>query len=80
MNAILSMILEKRNGHYVHALEVNDVYELQSGIEALYSELIEGYSLDTFIDFITFMQLYCLDDSNDDEVYNFDIVNFIKSI
>ena len=80
MNAILGMISDNRKGMYVHALEVNDVYELQSAIESLYSELIEDYDLETFIDFITSMQLYCLDDQNDDQVYNFDITNFIKQI
>lgn len=80
MNAILSMILDKREGHYVHALEVSDVYELQSCIESLYNELIDEYSIDVFIDFITSMELYCLEDENEDEVYNFDIVSFIKSI
>ena len=80
MNAILEIILDNRQGHYVHALEVNDVHELQSAIESLYDELIEDFNLDIFIDFITTMQLYCLDDENDDEVYDFDIVNFIKNL
>jgi len=80
MNAILKTILDNRKGMYVHALEVNDVYELQSAIESLYDELIDDYSIDTFIDFIDTMQLYCLSDENENEVYNFDITNFIESI
>ena len=80
MNPILAMILEKRNGHYVHALEVNDVYELQSCIDSLYDELIDGYDVETFIDFITSMELYSLSDENEDEIYNFDITNYIINL
>lgn len=79
MNAILSMILEKRQGMYIHALEVNDVYELQSCIDTLYDELINDYDTETFIDFITSMELYCLD-PNDENVYNFDIINYINTL
>ena len=79
MNAILEMILEKRNGFYVHALEVSDVYELQSCIDALYDELINDYDEVTFIDFITSMELYCTDEENEEEVYNFNITDYITS-
>ena len=37
MNPILANILESRKGHYVHAIEANDVYELQSSIDSLYN-------------------------------------------
>jgi hypothetical protein len=80
MNAILTMILEKRNGHYIHTLEVSDVYELQSAIDSLYDELIDDYSIETFINFITSMELYCLEENNEDEVYNFDITNYINNL
>jgi len=79
MNAILEMIIDKRNGMYVHALEVNDVYELESAIESLYDELVEEYGINTFIDFITSTSIYCLD-PNDENVYNFNIVEFINNL
>lgn len=80
MNAILAMILESRKGMYIHALEVTDVWELQSCIDSLYDELIEDYDVETFIDFITSMELYCLEDENEDEVYSFDITNYINNL
>ena len=80
MNKILEMIIEKRNGIYVHALEVSDVYELQSCIDSLYDELIEEYDLETFIDFITTLELYCTDEANEEEVYDFNITDYINSL
>lgn len=80
MNAILEMIIDKRNGMYVHALEVNDVYELEIAIESLYDELVEEYGINTFIDFITSMSIYCLEDENENDVYNFNITDFINSL
>jgi hypothetical protein len=80
MNAILETILKDRNGMYVHALEINDVYELESCIDSLYDEFIEDYSKETFIDFITSMSLYCLDETNEDKVYDFNIIEYINNL
>ena len=79
MNPILANILESRKGHYVHAIEVNNIYELQSSIDSLYNELIEDYDINTFIDFITSMSIYCLDEDFEEEVYNFDIIEYINN-
>ncbi len=80
MNAILEMIIDKRNGFYIHGLEITDVYELQSATDSLYDELIEEYGIDTFIDFITSMSLYCTDEENEEEVYNFNITEYINNL
>ena len=80
MNAIIEMILENRKGMYVHALEVVNLYDLQSCIESLYAELVEDFDVDTFIDFITSMEIYCTEEENEDEVYDFNIEEFIKKI
>ena len=80
MNAIIEMILENRKGMYVHALEVVNLYDLQSCIESLYAELVEDFDVDTFIDFITSMEIYCTEEENEDEVYDFNIEEFIKNI
>ena len=80
INPILSKILESRKGHYVHNLEVNDVYELETVVESLYDELIEEYDINTFINFITSMQIYCLIEENENDVYNFDIENYINNL
>lgn len=80
MNKILEKVLEARNGHYVHALEVNDVYELQSCVDSLYDEFSSKYSSNEVNEFITSLQIYCLDDSNEDEVYNFNINEYLNEL
>ena len=80
INPILLKILENRRGHYVHALEVNDVYELEAIICSLYDEFIREYDINTFIDFMTSMQIYCLTEENENEVNNFDIQNYINNL
>jgi hypothetical protein len=80
MNAILETILSARKGMYCHALEVNDVYELQSVIDALYDEFINDYDVKTLIDFITSLELYCLCETNEGEVYNFSVEEYINSL
>lgn len=80
MNAILEIITENRNGHYCHALEVDDVYTLESAIECIYDEFIETQSKETIIEFFNTMDLYCLEDGNEDEIFNFNITDFINSL
>lgn len=80
MNAILEQVLTDRKGHYVHTLEVSDVYELKSAIDSLYDELIRDYDKEVVIDFITSMSLYCLVDENDSEVYDFNITEYINNL
>jgi hypothetical protein len=53
MNAILEQVLIDRKGHYVHALEVSDVYELESAIDSLYDELIRDYDKEVVIDLLS---------------------------
>ena len=80
-NKILEDILDKRKGLYVHALEVNDAYELECCIEQLTEEFINDYPITMIVDFITTMEIYYLGDDEDEErrVYNFDIMSCIKS-
>jgi type III secretory pathway component EscR len=80
MNAILNKIIEQRKGMYVHALEVSNVYELQSSIEQLYAEFIEEFSVEEIVEFFNSMELYCLIESEETEVYDFDITEYIKSL
>ena len=72
LNPILEQVLNDRNGHYVHAFEVNTVEDLQVIIESLCYEF-EEYDHVAIADFINSGELYCLDENNEDEVYNFDI-------
>lgn len=80
MNAILEKITENRNGFYVHAIEVNDVYELQNAIECIYNEFESTYDREMTIDFFNSMEIYCLDDSNSEEVHNFNITDYINNL
>ena len=78
MNKILENIYKNRS-NYCHALEVSNKYELISCIESLYDEFIIEYTLDELIDFFNTMSIYCLDEE-EEEVYNFDINNYLKEL
>ena len=80
MNPILETILESRKWHYVHALEVNDVYELESFLDNFYSEFILEFDIEIIIDFCTSLSIYCLEENNEEEVYDFNITNYLKSL
>lgn len=85
MNPIYKEILDARNGHYVHALEVSNVYELESILESLFNEYIDKYSIETLIEFCTTLGIYYFDDENENEVdenevYNFNVTEFLKSL
>jgi len=79
-NIIVNDILDKRKGHYCHALEVNDVYELQACIEALYDEFIRDYTVEAILVFFDTIELYCLNDINEEEVHSFNIKDYILSL
>ena len=66
--------------NYCHALEVNDVYELQNFIESLVNEFVHVYSDQDIIEFFETIELYCLNDENENEVYNFDILNYVNEL
>lgn len=85
MNPIFQEILEARNGHYIHAVEVSNVYELKSILEALYDEYIDKYNIEIIIDFCNTLSIYYFDDENENEVdenevYNFNVTEFLKSL
>lgn len=85
MNPIYQEILDARNGHYIHALEVSNVYELESILESLFNEYIDKYSIETIIDFCTTLSIYYFDDENENEVdenevYNFDVTEFLSNL
>ena len=79
-NKILLDVIEKRQGHYCHALEVNNVFELQSIIESLYDEFIKDYTLNDIVNFFNTIELYSLNDDNENSIYNFSIKDYILSL
>lgn len=81
----MNPIFEARNGHYVHALEVSNVYELESILESLFNEYIDKYDIETIIEFCNTLSIYYFDDENENEidegeVYNFNVIEFLKSL
>ena len=80
MNPIYQEILDARNGHYVHALEVSNVYELESILESLFDEYIDKYSIEVLIDFCNTLEIYYFDDENENEIYNFNVTEFLQNL
>lgn len=80
MNAIVNNIIEQRNGHYVHALEVNDIYELESAVESLCEEFSKEYTKDEIIEFFESIQIFCLIEENEEEVWSLDIEGFLNEL
>ena len=79
MNAILKEVLDNKKGMYVHAIEVDSAYELECIIEELAGEFYH-HGIEVFSDFIHSLSVYCLDESNEDEVYDFDTQEFINNL
>ena len=83
MNPIFQEILDARNGHYIHALEVSNVYELEAILESLFNEFSDKYSIEVLIDFRSTLGIYYFDDENENEideneVYNFNVTEFLQ--
>ena len=79
MNALLEKVIESRNGHYCHVVEVSDVYELENIAEAILSENENEFDAEIIIDFLETLTVYCLDDNNEEEVYNFSFREYIST-
>jgi len=79
-NKIVYDVYKKRKGIYCHALEVNNIYELQACLDSLYDEFIREYTLQDIINFFDSIELYCLDVNNENEVYDFDINKYLLSL
>ena len=76
MNRILEYIIKNRF-NYCHVIEVEDKYDLISVIDNLYDEFISNYDHKTVLEFINSLEVYCLEDSEEEEVYSFDINNYL---
>ena len=85
MNAILKEVIEARNGHYTHAVEVSTAYELECIAEAITQEHQEEHSEGTIIDFLQSLTVYYLPEENEQEneeeeqrVHNFSFTDYVK--
>jgi len=75
---IIDKIIQERNGHYCHVIEVNEVYEIENIIELIHDEFIDSFKLEDIIEFFSNISIYSLNDDNEDEIYNFDTTKHIK--
>lgn len=85
-NKLFNDILKERKGHYCHALEVYNHFELANVIDEIVSNYI-GYSADDYISFFKDIDIYFLEDETlteseneiaEDELYNFDYMTHLK--
>lgn len=78
-NKIFNRIIKDRKGHYCHAIEVNNTYEIESIIEGLIQEFQDEYTEKDYIEFFESIELYYLgaDKTEEDEVYNFSCTEYI---
>ena len=70
MNALLEKVIESRNGHYCHVVEVSEVYELESIAEAIISENEDLFDAETIIDFLETLTVYFLENEEESQEYN----------
>ena len=82
MNRILENIIEQRNGHYCHCLEVEDKYQLEETVEQLVAEFKDKYSINEIIDFFESIEVYYLGDDHQEEteIYSFNMKAFISEL
>ena len=67
------------NGHYCHAIEVNNTYEIESIIEGTIQGFQDEYTEKDYIEFFESITIYYLgeDKTEEDEVYNFSCTEYI---
>ena len=82
MNRIIENIYKNRF-NYCHVLEIDTLEDLKTSIDAIFEDLdsqpIYGvtYSKDEIFEFINTLEIYCLDEDEEDSVYNFDINKYL---
>lgn len=79
MNRLFDKILKERKGFYVHALEVNNTYDIESVIESVILQN-EDFTENEYIEFFESIELYYLGDdpAEEEKVYNFSFEDYIK--
>lgn len=79
--SIFNTILRNRP-LYCHAIEVENLYEYKSAIEAIYNEFIETHTVEDIKDFFNSIQLYSLSDEEEvtDQIYDFITDDYIDSL
>lgn len=70
MNTLLEKVINERNGHYCHVVEVSEVYELENIAEAIIKENEDLFDAETIIDFLETLTVYFLENEEETEEYN----------
>ena len=85
MNALLNKIIEQRNGHYCHAVEVSNVYDLENIAEVIISENEEEFPIEVITEFLQSLTIYYLPEEGEEEdkeeenkIYNFSFIEYIN--
>ena len=86
---LLDYIIKQRKGHYCHALELTDAYDLECVIESLIMELGEQFSLQDYLEFFNSIEVYYIademltseqNDAIECELYDADIGELVRDI
>ena len=75
---LLDHIINERNGHYCHCIEVEDTYDMESIAESVIQEYSEDFTEAEIIEFLESLEVYCTDESNEDSVYSFSFKEYIE--
>lgn len=76
--SILNTIVDARGGHYVHAIEVSEVFELEAMAESITQEFEETHTEHEISEFLESLEVYCLDDDNDAQIFSFSFTDYLK--
>jgi hypothetical protein len=79
-NTLLNEVIETRNGHYCHAFEAEEVYQLKSLAEAVFEENEEKHGFKACLEFLESLEIICTEEENEEEIYSFDFFEYIKSL
>lgn len=87
-NKLFNKIVTERKGLYIHAIEVHNVYEIESIIESIFQEYESEEITETdILNFFNTIEIYFLEDEeaspeqnkqNEQEVYNFNFDEYIN--
>lgn len=79
----MNPILSKYYGASINCptdLEVENVQELMSFLEAFYDTWIREFKIQTLTSFFNSVTIHPLDEESAEEVYNFDIKGFLREL
>lgn len=78
MNPILEQVINSRSGHYCHVVEVSSKHELECIADAIYDENENEHKVVDIIDFLESLTVYCLEDENEGEVFDFSFTDYLE--